>query len=221
MSTSTSATTQEGQRLAAAKAGTAAWQRWGTYLSERAWGTVREDYSADGDAWSHFPFEHAQSRVYRWNEDGLAGFCDEQQHICLSLALWNEQDPILKERMYGLSNSQGNHGEDAKDYWFYLDNLPTHAYAKMVYKYPQAAFPYGDLLSVNGQRGTLEPEYELFDALSQDVAGEPLLRRFCRVRQGRRRGHPVPRDGRQPRPRPGSDPRAAAAVVPQHLVVGP
>ena len=161
-------TTAEHDRLNEVKAGVTDWRRWGTYLSERAWGTVREDYSPDGEAWAYFPFEHARSRAYRWNEDGLAGWCDRDQIICLGLALWNGQDPILKERPYGLANEQGNHGEDVKDYWFYTDNLPTHAYASMVYKYPQAAFPYDDLLRTNEQRGQDQPEYELFDALRED-----------------------------------------------------
>ncbi|MEI8082518.1 MAG: glucosidase, partial [Actinomycetes bacterium] len=144
------------------------WRRWGTYLSERAWGTVREDYSADGDAWSYFPFDHARSRAYRWNEDGLAGFCDDDQNLCFALALWNGKDAILKERPFGLTNSQGNHGEDVKDYWFYTDNVPSHSYASMVYKYPQAAFPYDDLIAGNAARGLDEPEYELLDALRED-----------------------------------------------------
>jgi hypothetical protein len=159
--------TAEHNRLREAHDGAAPWRRWGTYLSERAWGTVREDYSADGDAWSYFPFEHARSRAYRWNEDGLAGWCDHSQTLCLGIALWNGRDPILKERPYGLSNEQGNHGEDTKDYWFYTDNLPTHSFASMVYKYPQAAFPYDDLLRVNQSRGSDEDEYELFDALRE------------------------------------------------------
>ena len=157
----------EKDRLNEVKQGCPDWRRWGTYLSERAWGTVREDYSADGDSWSYLPFEHARSRAYRWNEDGLAGWCDREQTICLGLALWNGRDAILKERPYGLSNSQGNHGEDVKDYWFYTDNLPTHAYASMVYKYPQAPFPYEDLRSTNQARGQNVGEYELFDALHQ------------------------------------------------------
>ncbi len=155
----------EQDRLDEVKAGSADWRRWGTYLSERAWGTVREDYSPDGDSWSYFPFEQARSRAYRWNEDGLAGWCDGEQTICLGLALWNGQDSILKERPYGLSNAQGNHGEDVKDYWFYTDNLPTHAYASMVYKYPQAPFPYADLRRINQDRGQDVGEFELFDAL--------------------------------------------------------
>jgi len=160
--------TAEDDRLAEARAGAADWRRWGTFLSERAWGTVREDYSADGDAWNYLPFEHARSRAYRWNEDGLAGWCDRDQTVCLGLALWNGNDAILKERPYGLANMQGNHGEDAKDYWFYTDNLPTHAYASMTYKYPHAAFPYDDLLKTNEGRGQDQPEYELFDALKDD-----------------------------------------------------
>jgi hypothetical protein len=126
---------------------------------------VREDYSANGDAWNYFPHDHARSRAYRWNEDGLGGFCDDGQHVCLAVALWNEQDPILKERMFGLSNLQGNHGEDVKEYYFFLDGTPTHSYMKMVYKYPQAAFPYDELVRVNGQRNQSQPEFELFDAL--------------------------------------------------------
>ena len=161
-------TTAEEERLEEARTGASDWRRWGTYLSERAWGTVREDYSADGDAWSSFPFEHARSRAYRWNEDGMAGWCDSDQTICLGLSLWNGEDPILKERPYGLTNSQGNHGEDVKDYWFYTDNLPTHAYASMTYKYPQARFPYEDLLQTNANRGQEVDEYELFDALKDD-----------------------------------------------------
>lgn len=159
------ARTAEALRLAATRSGAADWRRWGTFLAERAWGTVREDYSADGSAWASFPFEHAHQRAYRWNEDGLAGWCDREQIICLSLALWNGRDPILKERPYGLTNQQGNHGEDAKDYWFYTDNLPSHAYASMVYKYPQARFPYDDLRVTNSRRGQDVGEYELFDAL--------------------------------------------------------
>ena len=155
----------EQRRLADMDAGRADWQRWGTYVSDRAWGTVREDYSADGNAWDYFPHDHARSRTYRWNEDGLAGFCDREQHLCMALALWNGRDPILKERMFGLSNREGNHGEDVKEYFFYLDNTPTHSYARMLYKYPQVEFPYSDLVEENARRGSHEPEYELLDAL--------------------------------------------------------
>jgi hypothetical protein len=139
------------------------WRRWGPYLSERAWGTVREDYSADGDAWHYLPHEHARSRAYRWNEDGIAGFCDRHQHICFALALWNGRDRILKERLFGLAGPEGNHGEDVKEYYFYLDSTPTHSYVKSLYKYPHAAFPYAQLLEENGRRGRDVPEYELID----------------------------------------------------------
>ena len=153
----------ESNRLAEANNGTAPWRDWGPYLSERGWGTVRVDYSADGDAWSFFPHDHARSRVYRWNEDGMAGFCDESQTWCLSLGLWNGVDPILKERMFGLAGPQGNHGEDVKEYWWYLDGTPTHSWNTWRYHYPQREFPYGDLVAENARRGKLEPEYELAD----------------------------------------------------------
>jgi hypothetical protein len=140
-----------------------AWKRWGPYLSERAWGTVREDYSANGDAWGYFPHDHARSRAYRWNEDGLGGICDDQQRLCFALALWNGRDPILKERLFGLTGPQGNHGEDVKEYYFYLDSTPTHSYMKMLYKYTQCEFPYADLVETNQRRSRQEPEYELAD----------------------------------------------------------
>src|ERR1700678_372540 len=136
---------------------------WGPYLSERQWGTVREDYSASGDAWNYFPHDHARSRAYRWGEDGLAGICDQEQRLCFALALWNGQDPILKERFYGLTNGEGNHGEDVKEYYYYLDSTPTHSYMKALYKYPQAAFPYDALRDENARRSKMEPEYELLD----------------------------------------------------------
>jgi hypothetical protein len=139
------------------------WYRWGPYVSERQWGTVREDYSADGEAWDYLPHEHARSRAYRWGEDGLAGFCDVEQRLCLGLALWNGADPILKERAFGLTGAQGNHGEDVKEYWWYLDALPSHAWNRWRYHYPQAAFPYQDLIDQNGSRSREEPEYELLD----------------------------------------------------------
>ncbi len=160
--------TAEQRRIDDTVAGRVDWQRWGTYLSERAWGTVREDYSADGDAWNYFPYDAARSRAYRWNEDGLAGWCDAAQTLCFGLGLWNGVDDHLKERPFGLTNGQGNHGEDAKDYWFYTDNTPTHSYASMIYKYPQVAFPYDDLVHTNASRGPDQPEYELFDALASD-----------------------------------------------------
>lgn len=159
--------TAEFQRLELAHKKATPWQRWGTYVSERAWGTVREDYSADGDAWNYFPYDAARSRAFRWNEDALAGWCDAAQTLVFGIGLWNGLDDHIKERPYGLTNEQGNHGEDVKDYWFYLDNTPTHSYAHMRYKYPQVAFPYQDLLHTNQNRSTTEPEYELFDALEQ------------------------------------------------------
>ena len=139
------------------------WNRWGPYLTERAWATVREDYSGDGDAWEYFPFEDAHLRAYRWNEDGLAGICDRHQRICFALALWNGRDPILKERLFGLTGKQGNHGEDVKEYYFYLDNTPTHSYMKCLYKYPQAEFPYARLVEENRRRTRADPEFELLD----------------------------------------------------------
>src|SRR5208282_6676070 len=139
------------------------WPRWGPYLSERQWGTVREDYSADGSSWQYFPFEQSHRRAYRWGEDGLLGFCDREGRLCFALALWNERDPMLKERLFGLTNSQGNHGEDVKECYFYLDATPTSSYLKMLYKYPQAGFPYADLIAVNAARGKSDPEYELLD----------------------------------------------------------
>jgi hypothetical protein len=139
------------------------WNRWGPFLSERAWGTVREDYSPDGDVWRYFPFDQARSRAYRWNEDGLGGFCDRHQRICFALALWNGRDPILKERLFGVSGPEGNHGEDVKEYYYYLDNTPTHSYMKFLYKYPQAEFPYERLVEENGRRTRNDPEFELAD----------------------------------------------------------
>src|SRR5213596_1940177 len=137
------------------------WKRWGPYLSERQWGTVREDYSPYGTAWEYLPHDHARSRAYRWGEDGLAGISDRHQHICFALALWNGKDPILKERLFGLTGSEGNHGEDVKEYYYYLDSTPTHSYMKFLYKYPHAEFPYGDLIAENRHRGKKAPEYEL------------------------------------------------------------
>ena len=155
--------TDEQNRLEEARKGEAAWKKWGPYLSERQWGTVREDYSEGGDAWNFFTHDHSRSRAYRWGEDGIAGISDDKQRLCFALALWNGKDPILKERLFGLTNSQGNHGEDVKEYYFYLDSTPTHSYMKYLYKYPQAAFPYDDLVRTNGQRTRDEMEYELLD----------------------------------------------------------
>src|SRR3984893_13842529 len=155
--------TQEEIRLSESCTRKKHWKRWGPYLSERAWGTVREDYSPYGNAWEHLPHDHARSRVYRWNEDGLAGICDRRQTTCFALALWNERDAILKERIFGVTGNQGNHGEDVKEYYFYLDSTPTHSYMKYLYKYPQAEFPYDQLVEENRRRDKRQPEFELFD----------------------------------------------------------
>ena len=193
------------------------WKRWGPYLSERAWGTVREDYSPGGTAWDYFPHDHARSRAYRWNEDGLAGICDRHQRICFAMALWNRRDPILKERLFGLTGSEGNHGEDVKEYYFYLDSTPTHSYMKYLYKYPQAAFPYGDLVDENRRRGKHAPEYELvdtgvfdesryFDVVVEYAKADPediLIRISVTNRGPEAAPHRCPADG----------------LVPQHLVV--
>jgi hypothetical protein len=137
------------------------WRRWGPYLSERQWGTVREDYSEYGTAWEYFSHDQARSRAYRWGEDGIGGFGDDQLLLCLGLALWNGRDPILKERLFGLTNSEGNHGEDVKEYYFYLDSTPTHSYMKYLYKYPQRAYPYEDIVATNKRRTRKDFEYEL------------------------------------------------------------
>ncbi len=155
--------TAEQQRLNEAREKNVPWRKWGPYLSERQWGTVREDYSENGNAWDYFSHDQARSRAYRWGEDGLAGISDDQQRLCFALALWNGKDPIIKERLFGLTNSEGNHGEDVKEYYYYLDSTPTHSYLKYLYKYPQAAYPYGDLVQTNRKRNRNEPEYELID----------------------------------------------------------
>ena len=155
--------TQEEKRLQEARERKAHWKRWGPYLSERAWGTVREDYSSYGTAWDYLPHDHARSKAYRWNEDGLAGISDRHQYVCFAIALWNGKDPILKERVFGLTGSEGNHGEDVKEYYFYLDSTPTHSYMKYLYKYPQAAFPYAQLVEENRQRGRGSQEFELIN----------------------------------------------------------
>src|SRR5579859_2685598 len=139
------------------------WKRWGPYLAARQWGTVREDYSEDGNCWDYFPHDHARSRAYRWGEDGLLGFCDRECRLCFAVALWNGKDPILKERLFGLTGHEGNHGEDVKEQYFYLDSTPTHSYMRMLYKYPQAAFPYAQLVEENRRRGKNAPEFELLD----------------------------------------------------------
>jgi hypothetical protein len=153
----------EQQRLTEARERGVPWRKWGPYLSERQWGTVREDYSEDGNAWDYFSHDQARSRAYHWGEDGLAGFSDDKQRLCFALALWNGNDPILKERLFGLTNSEGNHGEDVKEYYFYLDSTPTHSYMKWLYKYPQGAYPYGDLIATNKRLNRSDMEYELLD----------------------------------------------------------
>ena len=139
------------------------WHAWGPYLAERAWGTVREDYSANGDAWNYFPHDHARSRVYRWNEDGLGGICDAKQRLCFAFAFWNERDAFLKERLFGITGPQGNHGEDVKEVYFYTDSTPTHSYMRMTYRYPQSAFPYDSVVTANYGRSKHEGELELAD----------------------------------------------------------
>ncbi len=155
--------TEEEKRLRQSGEHSVDWKKWGPYLADRAWGTVREDYSPDGSAWDYFPHDHARSKAYRWNEDGLLGICERRQYLCFALGLWNGHDAILKERLFGLTGPQGNHGEDVKEYYFYLDSTPTHSYMKALYKYPHAAYPYGDLIEENARRGRQQPEYELID----------------------------------------------------------
>jgi hypothetical protein len=194
---------EESRRLLEARDRNVPWKKWGPYLSERQWGTVREDYSEGGDAWRFFTHDHARSRAYRWGEDGLAGISDDKQRLCLALALWNGKDPILKERLFGLTNSEGNHGEDVKEYYFYLDSTPTHSYMKYLYKYPQAAYPYDDLVRNSGRRTRDEAEYELLDtgvfnddryfdgfveyaSLADTLVQERLVVVDRRIQQGRR-----------------------------------
>ena len=160
----------EQQRLADAESRRKHWRRWGPHLAERSWGTVREDYSADGDAWEYLSHDDARSRAYRWTEDGILGICDNHQYLCFAVALWNGKDPILKERLFGLTNKQGNHGEDVKELYYYLDATPTSSYLKGLYKYPQQRFPYEQLVEESNRRTRNDPEYELQDtgAISED-----------------------------------------------------
>ena len=157
------ANSAEQRRLDEAREKGVLWKQWGPYLSERQWGTVREDYSENGDAWNYFTHDQARSRAYHWGEDGLAGLSDDHQRLCFALALWNGKDPILKERLFGLTNSEGNHGEDVKEYYFYLDSTPTHSYMKYLYKYPHNAYPYSNLVETSRRRGRNDWEYELLD----------------------------------------------------------
>nr|WP_211436168.1 hypothetical protein [Candidatus Kuenenia stuttgartiensis]CAJ71696.1 unknown protein [Candidatus Kuenenia stuttgartiensis] len=153
----------EKMRLEEDKSGEKSWKKWGPYVTERQWGTVREDYSPQGTAWEYVSHDAARSKAFRWGEEGIAGFCDDRQTICLSLALWNGRDTILKERFFGLTGNEGNHGEDVKEYYYYLDNTPVHSYMKMLYKYPQKEFPYTELVNENRRRGRHKPEFELID----------------------------------------------------------
>jgi hypothetical protein len=231
----------EQQRLDEAREQNIPWRKWGPYLSERQWGTVREDYSENGDAWNYFTHDQARSRAYKWGEDGLAGISDDQQLLCWSLALWNGVDPILKERLFGLSNSEGNHGEDVKEYYFYLDSTPTHSYMKYLYKYTQRAFPYDQLARTNKGRSRDEMEYELldtgvfnenryFDVFVEVAKASPtdLLIRIQAINRGPApaglHGQPDrsadPHPGDQPRPCSGRAAPAAAPVVPGHRLAG-
>ena len=192
----------EQQRLEQERQRQSYWRKWGPYLSERQWGTVREDYSATGEAWDYFPHDHARSRAYRWGEDGILGISDNHQRLCFSLSLWNEKDPILKERMFGLTGTEGNHGEDVKEYYFYLDATPTHSYLKGLYKYPQAAFPYENLIEENRRRGQARAGVRV--ARHGHLQREPLFRRVRRIRQGwpRRRADQNQRVNHGPDPAP-------------------
>ena len=208
----------EQKRLNEARDAGIPWKKWGPYLSERQWGTVREDYSQDGNAWDYFSHDQSRSRAYRWGEDGLGGICDDKQRLCFALALWNERDPILKERLFGLTNSEGNHGEDVKEYYFYIDSTPTHSYMKYLYKYPQREFPYRDLVETNRSRSREEFEYELLDTgIFDDDRYFDVFVEYAKGRS-RRRTHPHHRS--QSRAGAARLRRAADAVVPEHLVVG-
>ena len=189
--------TAESTRLQEAREQKIHWKKWGPYLSERQWGTVREDYSENGDAWNFFTHDQARSRAYRWGEDGLAGISDDKQRLCFALALWNGKDPILKERLFGLTNSEGNHGEDVKEYYFYLDSTPTHSYMKYLYKYPQAAYPYADLVETNRRRNRNDMEYELLDTgVFNDDRYFDVFVEYAKDGAGR---HPGEDHGGQPR----------------------
>ncbi|WP_420876859.1 hypothetical protein [Serinicoccus marinus] len=211
--------TAEHDRLADSDDSRAAWRHWGPYVSARQWGTVREDYSADGNAWEHLPFDHAHLRAYRWGEDGLAGLCDVDGFLNLGLALWNGRDDRLKERLFGLTNPQGNHGEDVKEYWWALEGTPTHSYASWLYRYPQAAFPYEELVRVNGERAR-RGRRGVRARRHPGARRGPLLRRPGHARQGQPERH-LRRDHRH-QPRAGSRCAAPgpAAVVPQHVELG-
>ena len=207
----------EQKRLNEAREAQIPWKKWGPYLSERQWGTVREDYSDDGNAWDYFTHDQARSRAYRWGEDGLGGICDDKQRLCFALALWNERDPILKERLFGLTNSEGNHGEDVKEYYFYIDSTPTHSYMKYLYKYPQREYPYRDLR--RDQPAAVAGRVRVRAARHRRVRRRPLLRRVRGVCEGGSGRHSDPHHGSQSRARSGPASCAADPVVPQYLVV--
>ena len=211
--------TKEQRRLDEARAQETPWKKWGPYLSERQWGTVREDYSEDGNAWNYFTHDQARSRAYRWGEDGMAGISDDHQILCFALALWNGQDPILKERLFGLTNSEGNHGEDVKEYYFYLDSTPTHSYMKYLYKYPQAAYPYDDLIETNRQRGRQAPEYELLDTgvFKEDRYFDVFVE-YAKAGRGRSGHQESAVANRGPEAAPAAC--AADTLVSQYVVVG-
>ena len=191
--------TAEELRLEASNDRTEHWKRWGPYLSERSWGTVREDYSEDGTAWEYLPHDHARSKAYRWNEDGIAGISDRHQKICFSVALWNGRDPILKERLFGLTGNEGNHGEDVKECYYYLDSTPTHSYMKYLYKYPQAEFPYERLVNENRERGRGQREFELLD--TGVFADNRYFDVFVEYAKAECRGHSRPHHRRESRTR--------------------
>ena len=209
-------TDPERQRLRAMRSATEDWRGWGPYVSERQWGTVREDYSAGGTAWDHFTHDHARSRAYRWGEDGIAGFCDDRQLLCLSLALWNGKDPILKERLFGLTNQQGNHGEDVKELYYYVDAVPSHAYGRMLYKLTQAAYPYQWLIDENARRKGTSSARIRTDR-HRPVRSGPLLRRGGGIRQGIPDRYPDAHHRAQSRTGHRADPYPAASLVSQCL----
>ncbi len=210
--------TREEQRLEESRRRQLHWKRWGPYLSERQWGTVREDYSPHGAAWQYFPHDHARSRAYRWGEDGIAGISDRHQYLCFALAFWNGRDPFLKERLFGLAGEEGNHGEDVKEYYFYLDSTPTHSYMKYLYRYPQEEFPYARLMEENKKRSRTDPEFELvdtgifsgnryFDVFVEYAKAAPddILIRISAHNRGPENRHVA---------------TASHSLVPQHLVLG-
>ena len=206
------------KRLNEAREAGIPWKKWGPYLSERQWGTVREDYSEDGNAWDYFTHDQARSRAYRWGEDGLGGLSDDKQRLCFALALWNERDPILKERLFGLTNSEGNHGEDVKEYYFYIDSTPTHSYMKYLYKYPQrgVSLPRPD----RDEPATIAGGVRVRAARYRRVRRRPVLRRVRGVCEGGSGRRPHPHHRAQSRAGSGAASCVADAVVPQHVVVG-